>query len=73
LQNGISILSLSTELFQRNVPNTDLAAEQHAERRELGAGRSRCEVVDELRGMMDSLPEEKKSVVRRFVDKVDQM
>lgn len=31
------------------------------------------EIVDELRGMMDSLPEEKKAVVRRFVDKVDQM
>lgn len=31
------------------------------------------EIVEELRGMMDSLPEDKKSVVKRFVERVDSM
>ena len=31
------------------------------------------EIVEELRGMMDSLPEEKRHEVERFVEKVDRM
>jgi hypothetical protein len=32
-----------------------------------------AEIVEELRGMMDSLPEEKRHEVERFVEKVDRM
>ena len=32
-----------------------------------------AEIVEELKGMMDSLPEEKKREVQRFVEKVDRM
>ena len=32
-----------------------------------------AEIVDELKGMMDSLPEEKMREVQRFVDKVERM
>ena len=43
-----------------------------------GRGYSRAEgdmheIVEELRGMMDSLPEEKRHEVERFVEKVDRM
>jgi hypothetical protein len=30
-------------------------------------------LLDEMRGMMDSLPEEKRREVQRFVDKMDRM
>ena len=32
-----------------------------------------AEIVEELRGMMDSLPEEKQHEVQRFIEKVDRM
>lgn len=32
-----------------------------------------AEIVEELRGMMDDLPEEKQREVQRFIDKVDRM
>ena len=32
-----------------------------------------AEIVEELRGMMDSLPEEKQHGVQRFIEKVDRM